>query len=357
MKKARFIILFTFLLLYCCFSFAEAVERYQGELNGSKIFIAIPENWNKCLLILAHGGTEGRLSLSGDFDHEKKLYKTLLNEGWMIASTSYRKTGAIFYEAIEDIGYLREHVIKTYGQPLKIFIDGHSMGGAIGTLIAENHFDKYTGLLLIDPALSDRIVNAYKLKLVYKPMIPILFLCNKDEIAASQAYLDKLEQNAVMPAFWIVKRDGHVNVNDEEELLAFRALVDYANQKPIAMKKELLIIPQDKLSVALFKDGGAYSKVIRIHPNYGNIDTELVPSDIEKLGIKKGDTFIVKFGEKAFNVYLGITFGDVPKGEWIAFFKEDGLLKIARNHDSAVKLLNCKEGDMVFVKKINSKSN
>ena len=351
MKKVNSIIICTFMLLLSCFSFVEAIDTFQGELKGSKIFIAIPDDWNKHLLILAHGGAEGRLSLSGDFDYEKKYYKTLLNEGWMIASTSYRRNGIIIYEAIEDIGYLREYVIKTYGKPIRIFIDGHSMGGAIGTLIAENYHDQYDGLLLIDPALSESITSRYQLKMNYTPRIPILYLCNQDEAAATQGYLDKLDKNAVIPGFWIVKRDGHVNVNDEEELLAFKAMVDYANQKPITMKRELLIIPSDKPSVAVFKDGGAYSKVIRVHPKYGNIDTELVPSDIEKLGINKGDTFTVHFEKKSFKIYLGITFSDVSKGEWIAFFKEDGLLKIARNHDSAAKLLGCKEGNMVFIKK------
>ena len=73
------------------------------------------------------------------------------------------------------------------------------------------------------------------------------------------------------------------------------------------------------------------------------------PADFQKLNIKKGDRFTVQFGDKKARVLLGTTFGDVPKGEWIAFFKEDGLLKIARNFDIAVKILGCKEGDMVFI--------
>lgn len=351
MKNLITIFAFALSLLFNYIPSAQAGEIHKGELKGSKVFIALPEEWNKQLLILAHGGTEGRLSLSGDFDPQKKFYKILLDEGWMIASTSYRRKGVILYDAIEDIGYLREHVIQTYGKPEQIFIDGHSMGGAIGVLIAENHFDQYTGLLLIDPALSERFLNAYKLKLNYTPRIPIVYLCNQDEADATQSYLDRLDKNAISPGYWIVKRDGHVNVNDEEELMALRALVDYANHKPIAMKRELLIIPQDQPSVALFKDGGVYSKVIRIHPKWGNVDTELVPSDAEKLGIHEGDTFVLQFEKKAFKIYLGTTFGDVPRGEWIAFFKEDGRLKIARNHDSAVKLLGCKEGDSVFIKK------
>ena len=131
-----------------------------------------------------------------------------------------------------------------------------------------------------------------------------------------------------------------MNINPLEHLEAFTALVDYAAGKSIAMSKDILIIPQDKPSVVVFKDNGLYSRITRVHPKYGNLDTQVIPGDFQKLNIKKGDRFTVKFGDK-----------DVPKGEWIAFFKEDGLLKIARNFDSAVKILGCKEGDMVFIAK------
>ena len=117
------------------------------------------------------------------------------------------------------------------------------------------------------------------------------------------------------------------------------------------MTKDILIIPQDKPSTAIFQGNGLYSPIIRVHPKYGNLDTEIIPADFQKLNIKKGDRFRVQFGDKKVLVLLGSTFGDVPKGEWIAFFKEDGLLKIARNFDSAVKILGCKEGDRVFIYK------
>ena len=219
------------------------------------------------------------------------------------------------------------------------------MGSAIATLISEKYPEKYEGILAVCPAIGSLFeVN-------YKPMVPMVFLSNQNEVATVEKYLAKLDKNAVAPGFWIVKRDGHCIVSADEELLAFRAAVDHSDKKPIEMRKDFLIGQVDMPSAALFKDGGAYSKVTRLHPSYGNLDTEFVQADVKKMGIKKGDKFAVRYGNNEYKMLLGITYSDVPKGEWIAFFTADGFLKIARNLASASELLGCKEGDKIFIKK------
>lgn len=344
MKKIS--ILFFVILALAATFFAEGETKiFRGDLQGSKILIAEPETWNKNVLILAHGYREPDLPLTADFEHNNIFFKTLLNKGWLIASTSYRKNGLAYVEGLEDIGILKDFILKKYGNPDKIFIQGESMGGSIAINLSERHPRDYAGALCIDPAIREQ------LHFTRKPVIPILFLSNQSEVDQVKGYLEKLDKGSVPPACWIVKRDGHLNVNALEHLEAFTALVEYAAGQPIALAKDILIIPQDKPSAAVFKDDGLYSKITRVHPKYGNLDTEIIPADFQKLNIKKGDTFIVQFGGKKVRVLLGLTFGDVPRGEWIAFFKEDGLLKIARNFDSAVKILGCKEGDTVFIAK------
>jgi S-adenosylmethionine hydrolase len=180
-------------------------------------------------------------------------------------------------------------------------------------------------------------------------MIPVLFLSNQKEVDSVKGYLNLLDKEAVKPAHWVVKRDGHLNVNAHEDLEAFRALVAYELGREIPMENSILFIPEDKPSLAQFTDGGAYTRITRVHPKYGNLDTEFTPSDAEKIGLKKGEPFTVRFGDKQYKVLLGATFGDVAKGEWVAFFQQDGLLKIARNLESAAALLGCKTGDMIFI--------
>ena len=342
MKKIA--LLLVLLFHFTLFSYAnQDVMLFQGEWKGSKILIAEPMQWNKHLLILAHEYRKSDTPLTAEFEYDNKFFKPLIDQGWMIASTSYRINGIAFTEGYEDVGFLRTFVVEKYGRPDKIFVRGQSMGGSIAVWIAEKQPGDYTGVLSIDPAIRKA------LKFTREPAIPILFLCNQNEVEPVKGYIAGIGREAVKPALWIVQRDGHLNINPEEKAAAFDALVDFAAGKPISMEHEILMIPEDKLSTAEFKDGGAYSKVIRIHPTYGNVDTEFTPADLEKLGIAKGEIFTVGFGDKKYKVLLGTTFKDVPKGEWIAFFKEDGLLKIARNFDSAVDLLGCKEGDKIFI--------
>jgi S-adenosylmethionine hydrolase len=104
-------------------------------------------------------------------------------------------------------------------------------------------------------------------------------------------------------------------------------------------------------SNAIFYGSSASAMVIAINSEWGNIDTEFVYSDLEKLGISKGVIFTVQFEEKSFKVMMANIYDDVQKGEWVAFITAEGFLRIARNLDSAVKLLGCKPGDNIIIKK------
>ena len=344
MKKITILWLVFLVLAATCFA-KEKTNIFRTDLQGSKILIIEPGTWNKHVLILAHRYREPNSPLTADFEYNNIFFKTLVRKGWMIASTSYRVNGIAYIEGLADVGILKDFIIKKYGKPDKIFLHGESMGGSIVLTLSERGHLDYAGALCLDPAIHEQ------LNFTHKPLLPVLFLSNLNESDQVKGYVDKLDKDAIMPAHWIVKRTGHMNINPLEHLEAFTALVDYAAGKSIAMSKDILIIPQDKPSVVVFKDNGLYSRITRVHPKYGNLDTQVIPGDFQKLNIKKGERFTVQFGVKKVRVLLGTTFGDVPKGEWIAFFKEDGLLKIARNFDSAVKILGCKEGDMVFIAK------
>lgn len=87
--------------------------------------------------------------------------------------------------------------------------------------------------------------------------------------------------------------------------------------------------------------------VVSIAPRFGNIDTSIGPKDLASLGIKRGDTFQVGFSGKRFDVYLGETYSDVPKGDWVAFMTAKGRLRIARNFDNAAQTLGVKQGDSI----------
>jgi len=106
--------------------------------------------------------------------------------------------------------------------------------------------------------------------------------------------------------------------------------------------------PAPATTATAFRDGGAYGSVTRVELPFGNLDTSFVESDLRSLGIASGDAFYVRCRDKTFEIVLGRNFGDVARGEWVAFFPGPGPLKIARNFASAAQASGCQSGDSLF---------
>ncbi|HKI73327.1 MAG TPA: SAM hydroxide adenosyltransferase, partial [Pseudomonadales bacterium] len=86
--------------------------------------------------------------------------------------------------------------------------------------------------------------------------------------------------------------------------------------------------------------------VTAVDPTYGNIDTDIGPERLVALGIKQGDSLVLAFNGKHFDVYVGAAYSDVPKGDWVAFVtSKTGKLRIARNLDNAARTLGISKGD------------
>lgn len=326
------------------------VEVAKGEIKGAKFVIAVPQKWNKRLLIIAHGYRPVSVSLFAEFPLEKLAYAKLLANGWMIACTSYRSNGLVYNQGVEDILNLHHYIEKKYGTSKQTFIQGISMGAVIGTLIAENHWENFSGVLAMAFPLRDEKKHY---TLTYRPKIPILFFSNQNEIADPRSYTAKVNKGnaSILPVVWYVSRDGHVKISDSEEYAALNGLFTLVKTGKIEKDKDVIMPPPVRESSALFKDGGAYAVIKYIHPAYGNMHFDFIETDLKKLGIQKGTSFKLTFKDKQVNVFWGDAYGDVPKGEWIAFVTANGILEVARNFENAGKTLGCKVGDKIYIAK------
>ena len=83
-----------------------------GEIHGAKFTIAAPEKWNGRLLLLAHGFRPDAAPLLADLDTDDAQFAALLREGWIIASTSYRRNGLIIRDAIVDYLAVRDELLS-----------------------------------------------------------------------------------------------------------------------------------------------------------------------------------------------------------------------------------------------------
>ena len=119
-----------------------------GVIAGAPYYIEIPANWNKGLVLHAHGYTpEGSKPPPHDSPAYKAIRQVFLSRGFAFAASSYSRQGWAVKEGIEETEALRRHFVAKHGQPSETYITGHSMGGHITMAIIERHADAYQGAL------------------------------------------------------------------------------------------------------------------------------------------------------------------------------------------------------------------
>ncbi len=332
-----------------------AHEQITGEIKGTPYSIALPKQWSGNLLLLAHGYIPAERPLSAAFDPTKPSLTRLLDQGWMIASTAYRRNGLIIRDAIEDLNNLRDHIEVNHGEPFLVILEGRSMGGLIVTLITENEPDRFQGALAIGAALQIKD-PLYPVEKTYQPKAPLLFLSNQSEVAGPAAYLAKATEASIKPMLWKVSRDGHVNINETERSMALTALIEWITTNTITESEDITYIPPNAARDVHFKEGKFVGEIIDISPNYGNIFINLNTEDFTKLGIQRGMTFQLSIGEKTTEVVYGTTYSDVEKGEWVAFPTADNVTRVAINFGNASEALDAHIDDTISVSNIDSPS-
>ena len=254
----------------------------------------------------------------------------------------------IIRDAIDDLDQLCGHIVKVHGEPKRVFVQGESMGGTIATLMAERSPIRYAGFLAIGAALeAEDPVNP--LKPSGAPRIPLLFLSNQSEVDGPAAYSAKVGQEP-KPVVWRVDRDGHVNVNSAERAQALTALVAWADGTRPGPSAVATIPPKPGASTAKLIPGRrAGGSITKVNPFYGNLTTSLIAADLESAGIAAKSRFKLTLGGQTVDVLYGSDFGDVPKGEWVAFIDAEGFVFISKNWDNAAKATGVKPGEPVTI--------
>lgn len=363
MHRRRF-----FLFLLCLGpSLLPAISVEQGEINGARFAIARPDQpWNGGLLLLGHGYRPETAPLVADLFPEQAAYKSMLDAGWIVAATSYRRNGIILTDAVADLDALRAHIEQKEGDLKRVILEGESMGGMIALLIAERPGDDYQGVVAIGSALNLREPGGAA-GLSLQPRIPVLFMSNQSELEAPRQYLASLRRDdpaTVVPALFRVSRDGHVNVNQRERIEAFRALNAWIDRGREALPAEIRrgeihditqVPPPVPSEVVTAPDGrGFAATVTEVSSVYGNLWINAQPADFAAAGIRPGAWFQVTAGDRTLRVHYGRDFGSVERGQWVAFPNADGFFWLARNSGNAAESAGLKVGDAVAIRRYDS---
>ena len=333
-----------------------AVTTEEGELAGATFTVAVPAHWNGRLLLLAHGLRPESVPLYAKLFTDLPPVSALLAQDWMVAITSYRRNGVVIRRAITDLERLRTHIAEKYGPPQHTYLMGDSMGGLIVTLMMEQFPEKYSGAVAIGAALHMAEPEP-TVSLRHQPRRPLLFLTNQSELPGPVSYVEAAAQADVPPVLWVVARDGHVNVNAAERLLALGAVQRWAEAgtAPLAQRNATMIPQPGPSQISIASDGSATGRVTFVHPISGSFIVNFQPADFERLGLKFGQVFhLVAADGTLIPVVYRRNPEEAESDRWVCTPEAEGFIAIGRPGRNAATGAHLKKGDAVVLRPLKT---
>jgi pimeloyl-ACP methyl ester carboxylesterase len=319
---------------------------HEGEIQGAKYLILSPKKHNGKVLLLAHGYRPDDAPLSAQFNTDSAMMTTLSNDGWVIASTSYRRNGWIIDDAFADLNALQAQVAKLHGNVSRTYIMGNSMGGQIAVLAAEGKL-KVDGAIGIGTALQDFPKEDFSPLLKYSPKIPVILLINQEiNRPMSETYFKKAGKD--FTALWKIERLGHCNASDSEKLAAIRGLDEWLDGKDVAREKDATEPIPKHPSTSIISITGSIS---HLNESWGNLTTSYVSDDLMILNAKLNDTLVIRAGEATQVVTLVQHHSLMPEKSGVAYLSPDGFLVLQINGGNLAKKLGVKNLDKLTISK------
>lgn len=154
---------------------ANTVET--GVINGAAFYIELPKDWNKGLVMFAHGyRTVGTPHPDPNTARMRELRDVFLSRGFAFAASDYSVQGWAVKEGIEDTEALRRYVVSKYGASRETYVMGHSMGGHIAMATIERYSDVYQGAMPmcgpLGPAIEFMNSGPFDMLVTFEALFP-----------------------------------------------------------------------------------------------------------------------------------------------------------------------------------------
>ena len=117
--------------------------------TGARYALAVPEIWAGDLVVYGHGIVDpaSPVALPSTQDHFLQLRDALLQRGFAVASSSYSQNGYALKDAVQRLHELSGLFKAQFGAPVRVYLVGHSLGGAAVQILAERYSSQYDGVL------------------------------------------------------------------------------------------------------------------------------------------------------------------------------------------------------------------
>jgi hypothetical protein len=140
----------------CPAELAAATCHTGRDANGAYFTMAVPERWNRSLVVFAHGGPDLAVdpaSTTADLEE----WAVMVNEGYAWVASSYRRGGYGVRAAAADVENVRRLFVGRFGRPARTYLHGQSFGGNVAAKVAETYGRQrgaYDGVLLTSGLLA-----------------------------------------------------------------------------------------------------------------------------------------------------------------------------------------------------------
>lgn len=161
------------------------------DANGAWYVAAIPPNWNRRLIVHAHGGPRTGTPEADDPLEDLDRFSVMVRHGYAWIGSTYRRGGYGVRMAAEDTDNSRKVFWSLYGRPERTLLHGQSWGGNVAAKASELYAGdaaagwNYDGILITNGVVSGG-TRAYgfraDLRAVYQ------FYCNNHPAADEPAY-------------------------------------------------------------------------------------------------------------------------------------------------------------------------
>lgn len=161
------------------------------DANGAWYVAAVPPNWNRRLIVHAHGGPRTGAPEAADPLEDLDRFSVMVRHGYAWIGSTYRRGGYGVRMAAEDADTSRKVFWSLYGRPDRTLLHGQSWGGNVAAKASELYAGdadagwNYDGVLITNGVVSGG-TRAYgfraDLRAVYQ------FYCNNHPAPDEPAY-------------------------------------------------------------------------------------------------------------------------------------------------------------------------
>ena len=145
--------------------FGQVVKHEEGSIGPGSFYEmdvpVTPVPWNGILVLYAHGIVQADQPVvtPSRLDGYDGLRSGLLASGFAVAASSFSTNGWAVADAVRRTHQLGQLFVSKFGQPTRVLLMGHSLGGLVIVKLAETYPGQYDGALALCAPLGGGIAE------------------------------------------------------------------------------------------------------------------------------------------------------------------------------------------------------